>query len=115
MSAQGKLTLRNYRCFNWDNPAILEFGDGFTAFVGSNNSGKSTALRSIYELRNMFEAAFISLQYKQVFKNSAQPLGTSDIAEVANDSDPTRFQFSIEIFNSARPHGEGNLLAIEVL
>ena len=37
MSVQGKLTLRNYRCFSWENPAVLEFGDGFTAFVGSNN------------------------------------------------------------------------------
>jgi predicted ATP-dependent endonuclease of OLD family len=56
VSAKGKLTLQNYRCFDWDHPAILEFGEGFTAFVGSNNSGKSTALRSIYELRNMFNS-----------------------------------------------------------
>jgi len=54
MSAHGKLTLRNYRCFGWDNPAVLEFGDGFTVFVSSNNSGKSAALKAVYELRDMF-------------------------------------------------------------
>jgi len=115
MSTQGKLTLRNYRCFNWNNPAILEFGDGFTAFVGPNNSGKSTALRSVYELRIIFQYLFHTLSPQQNFRASAQPLGTSDVAELANDSDPTRFQFSIEIADSARPKGGGILLAIEIL
>lgn len=115
MSAQGKLRLRNYRCFDWDHPAVLEFGDGFTAFVGSNNSGKSAALRSIYELRNIFQSLFTPLMANQNFQWGAQPLGVSDIAEIANDSDPTRFQFSIEISDSARPKVEGQLLAIEIL
>lgn len=115
MSLQGKLTLRNYRCFDWEHPAILEFGDGFTAFVGSNNSGKSTALRSIYELRNIFQVAFQALSANQNFRYSSQPLGTSDVAEIANDSDPTRFQFSVAIPDSSRPKIETQLLAIEVL
>lgn len=115
MSIQGKLTLRNYRCFDWKHPAILEFGDGFTAFVGSNNSGKSTALRSIYELRNIFYHALSSLNANASFRLTVQPLGISDIAEIANDSDPTRFQFSIAISDSARPKIEGQLLATEIL
>jgi len=115
MSAEGKLTLRNYRCFDWNNPATLEFGDGFTAFVGSNNSGKSTVLRSSYELRNMFQSIFAVVHPNHAFRLNIQPLGTSDIAEIANDSDPTRFQFSIEIADSARPKSEGQLLAIEML
>lgn len=115
MSAYGTLTLRNYRCFDWNNPATLEFGDGFTAFVGSNNSGKSTALRSIFELRNMFQAAFNSLHANQSFRYSTQPLGISDVAEIANDSDPTRFQFSIAITDSARPKSEAQSLAIAIL
>lgn len=115
MSALGKLTLRNYRCFDWDHPAVLEFGDGFTAFVGSNNSGKSAALRSVYELRNIFQAAFATLTADQNFRVSSQPLGISDIAELANDGDPTRFQFSIEISDTSRPKVDGQLLAIEIL
>lgn len=93
MSVQGKLTLRNYRCFDWDNPAILEFGNGFTAFVGANNSGKSAALRAVYELRSLFA----SLTHIPQNPNLFQPLGTTDIAELSNDGDPGRFQCEIEI------------------
>jgi len=97
MSAHGKLTLRNYRCFGWDNPAVLEFGDGFTAFVGSNNSGKSAALKAVYELRDMFPYFFNTLLPQNQFQVVVQPKGIADRAELANDNDPTRFQFTIEI------------------
>jgi energy-coupling factor transporter ATP-binding protein EcfA2 len=112
MAVQGKLTLRNYRCFNWDNPAILEFGDGFTAFVGANNSGKSAALRSIYELRNMFQHIF-SVVLPQ-FQVGVQPIGISDIAEVANDSDPSRFQLEIEITESLLPTDNTYFIATHI-
>lgn len=115
MTAKGKLTLRNYRCFNWENPAVLEFGEGFTAFVGPNNSGKSTALRSIYELRNMFTIIHSLVVPGNNFHSATQPLGTSDPAESANDNDPTRFQFSIEITENIRPKIDGHFLAIEIL
>lgn len=98
MSIQGKVTLRNYRCFDWNNPATLEFGDGFTAYVGPNNSGKSTALRAIYELRNLF-GSLIQLAQSQNF----QPQGITDTAELSNDSDPTRFQCEIELVDYQRP------------
>ena len=115
MSMQGKLTLRNYRCFDWDNPAVLEFGDGFTAFVGSNNSGKSTALRSIYELRSMLQAVSNICRPGNGFRWGCQPLGTSDIAEVANDGDPTRFQFSIELVDFASIKPDGQWHAAEII
>jgi hypothetical protein len=38
MGTQGKLALRNYCCFDWEHPDVLEFGDELTAFVGSNNA-----------------------------------------------------------------------------
>lgn len=97
MSIHGRLILRNYRCFNWDNPAILEFGNGFTAYVGSNNSGKSAALRSIYELRNIFGSINQVLNPSSNLQCDANPLGIQDNAEIANDSDPEKFQFTIEI------------------
>lgn len=99
MSVQGKLTLRNYRCFDWNNPAVLEFGNGFAAFVGANNSGKSTALRAVYELRNLFA----NLAGIPQNLHSFQPLGTTDIAELSNDSDPSRFQCEIEIVGYQHP------------
>lgn len=115
MSSLGKLTLRNYRCFDWSHPAVIEFGDGFTAYVGTNNSGKSTALRSIYELRLIFGGAFLCLVPKQNYQQNLSVLGVSDVAEVANDNDPTRFQFDIEISGDARSINSTDLLAIGVL
>jgi predicted ATP-dependent endonuclease of OLD family len=49
-----ELTLKNYRCFADRYPAKVVIDDGFTAFVGVNNAGKSTLLRFLYELRHFF-------------------------------------------------------------
>ena len=50
-----ELHLRNYRCFG-DAPVSIRIADGFTALVGTNNSGKSSLLRAPYELRGLFNA-----------------------------------------------------------
>ncbi|MFC1440153.1 AAA family ATPase [Streptacidiphilus sp. N1-10] len=42
--------IKNYRCFG-DEPTIFRVRDGFTALVGTNNSGKSSLLRFLYEIR----------------------------------------------------------------
>ena len=49
-----ELELKNYRCFSDNAPARFVVRDGFTAFVGPNNAGKSTALRFFYEFRQLF-------------------------------------------------------------
>lgn len=46
------LTLKNYRCFTDEHPLRIDIAQGFTSFVGPNNSGKSSALRVFYELRH---------------------------------------------------------------
>ncbi len=48
------VTIKNYRCFSDSKPARIIIRDGFTAFVGTNNSGKSTVLKLFFELRNIF-------------------------------------------------------------
>jgi ABC-type cobalamin/Fe3+-siderophores transport system ATPase subunit len=48
------IKLYNYRCFDDKNPGVLEIRPGFSAFVGTNNSGKSTLLRAIRELTQLF-------------------------------------------------------------
>ena len=48
-----ELRLRNYRCFG-DEPVRIRIKDGFTALVGTNNSGKSSLRRILYELRQLF-------------------------------------------------------------
>jgi len=45
------LTIKNFRCFEDTSPVVVEIGDGFTALVGQNNSGKSSFLRLFFELR----------------------------------------------------------------
>ncbi|RRQ21916.1 hypothetical protein D6C00_08120 [Thiohalobacter thiocyanaticus] len=48
------LTLKNFRCFDDSDPVHFDVKSGVTAFVGPNNSGKSSILRMFYELRNAF-------------------------------------------------------------
>ena len=48
------LTVKNYRCFPDNKPVHISMRNGFTAFVGVNNSGKSSLLRMFCELRNLF-------------------------------------------------------------
>lgn len=48
------LTIKNYRCFSDTKPARISFRKGFTAFVGANNSGKSSLLKLPYEFRRFF-------------------------------------------------------------
>ena len=50
-----ELTLKNYRCFADAAPARFALRPGATAFVGPNNSGKSTVLRLFLELRHLFQ------------------------------------------------------------
>lgn len=50
-----EITIKNYRCFPDTQPAKIRIKDGFTAFVGINNSGKSSLLKFFYEFRNLFE------------------------------------------------------------
>ncbi len=49
-----QLTVKNYRCFSDNKPVHISMRNGFTAFVGVNNSGKSSLLKMFYELRNLF-------------------------------------------------------------
>lgn len=49
------ITIKNYRCFTDDTPFKFKLRNGFTAFVGPNNSGKSTSLKFFYELRQLWE------------------------------------------------------------
>lgn len=100
--ARAKITLRNFRSFDWKNPIELEFGDGFTALVGPNNSGKSSILKSIYELRHLFVAltnyihSSTSTPFTQFDVNF---LGISDPTELANNIDPKKFHIKIESTN----------------
>jgi predicted ATPase len=49
-----RITIKNYRGFTDEEPATFEIGEGFTAFLGKNNAGKSSAKLLFYELRPLF-------------------------------------------------------------
>lgn len=49
-----KIKLINYRCFHESHPLEFELNDGFTSFIGVNNSGKSSILKFFYEFRELF-------------------------------------------------------------
>ncbi|WP_321847883.1 ATP-dependent nuclease [Burkholderia diffusa] len=95
------VSLRNFRCFDWKNPAVLEFHHGLTALIGPNNAGKSAALRSIYELRSVWLSIFACLMPQSQYTARAEPIGVSDITELANSHDPTRIEISISLTNSS--------------
>src|SRR6267142_572545 len=52
-----RLTVKNYRCFPAQRPARLTLRPGFTSLIGVNNAGKSTLLKLMYELRDVFNQA----------------------------------------------------------
>ena len=52
-----RLILRDYRCFRREQPAVIDIVDGFTAYVGPNNAGKSSILKALYEHRPLFSMA----------------------------------------------------------
>jgi predicted ATPase len=49
-----EITIKNYRCFPDSSPIRLRLGNGFIAFIGVNNTGKSSLVRFFYEFRNLF-------------------------------------------------------------
>jgi ABC-type multidrug transport system ATPase subunit len=53
-SSRYTFRLSNYRCFAASHPAEFTIGDGITAFVGKNNSGKSAILKFFHDLRVLF-------------------------------------------------------------
>ena len=100
----GEIRLRNFRCFDWDQPATIEFRDGFTALIGPNNSGKSTALRAIFELRPLFELLPVIITEPLDRSRHVGLSSETDPAAFANSRDSSRFHVTLcsEIASSKR-------------
>lgn len=58
-----QIQLKNYRCFPDETASEFVLRPGITAFIGPNNSGKSSILRFFYELRPIF----LSLRQNEVW------------------------------------------------
>ncbi len=75
-----RLTVKNYRCFTDEKPLSLELGEGFTAFIGPNNSGKSSALKFFYDFRHLWNS-FHSNVILNSIQNSPVSIGGGTIQE----------------------------------
>lgn len=67
---QIEITLKNYRCFQDCKPARIVLSKGFVAFIGVNNSGKSSLLKFFYEFRLLF--AGLSSTWQNIFQEQLQ-------------------------------------------
>ena len=98
-----KIILKNYRCFSDDNPLVLDIGPHFTALVGPNNSGKSSFLKMLFELRNLWDS--ILSEYHGIFttdwSTSITYNGVSDTQEIFTNSNNRPLSIEIEIADPA--------------
>ncbi len=96
---KAEFTIKNYRCFEDRQPLRFTLGDGFTAFVGPNNSGKSSILKYFHEFRNLW--GIISTptgNLQSLAAGQAQglgPIGVIDQFEIFCDYNPR--ELSVEV------------------
>src|SRR5437016_3247082 len=96
------ITIKNYRCFPDSNPARISVRKDFTAFIGPNNSGKSSLLKFFFEFRQLLSqisrptGEFLGVLRGGTAAFSLQ--GIADLAEIfANASERSlviEFEFS---------------------
>jgi predicted ATPase len=115
-----RLTIKNYRTFSDSHPAVVEIGPGFTAFLGPNNSGKSSLKLLFYEIRQLFEQ--LTQNNPQINPNAYSALftgagasvnyqGITDTAELFNNNSNSRpIQIEIEILSPHARSPENNSL-----
>lgn len=75
-----RLTIKNFRCFSDENPVVMEIAPGYTAFIGPNNSGKSSILRLFFELRYLW-GHLIDSALHNIIMNPIIGLGTGTIQD----------------------------------
>lgn len=102
-----EITIKNYRCFTDEHPAVFELDECFTAIIGPNNSGKSSLLRMFYELRPLWSSLSAVSQIGSLWNQNDQLIfragpalqtqGIDDYEEVFSDSNrralTLRFKF----------------------
>lgn len=99
---QIEIILKNYRCSPDSKPAHITIQKGFTAFVGINNSGKSSLLKFFYELRSLFRIlTSTSNSLLEALQSKPQAFAIapsiSDNAEVFCDTNTRDLQIRIRI------------------
>ncbi len=109
-----KFTIKNYRCFSDQNPAILEIRNGITSFVGINNAGKSTVLKFFYEFRDLFKQLenpghiAAAINSSQHFRKAEE---TTDIAEIFHNANNRGIEIFMEILEKNALFASGEIMS----
>jgi len=115
---QVEITIKNYRCFPDTNPLRFEIREGFTAFVGVNNSGKSSILRFFYEFRGLFQILGDKHQFIALLRGSqlGLPLARSvkDVRELFSNSNERDLNIEIRFPAASSPHPQPSSIFITV-
>lgn len=108
------LVLKNYRCFDDSNPARIEIRPGFTAFVGPNNSGKSSLLRFFYENRQLFGDLSGAQNIAGLLRGSrgAGVIGVNDPLEIFSRNNERDISISFEFPEATTPN---SIKSIEII
>ncbi|MBZ5648756.1 MAG: AAA family ATPase [Acidobacteriia bacterium] len=89
------LRISNYRCFSSRKPLDIRLDAGFKAYVGLNNSGKSTILKFFHDFRHIFSLFAINTdEFRSALVGNElafpQPAAVLDLEEIffnENDED----------------------------
>ena len=105
-------TIKNYRCFPDSRPARLTVRPGFTAFVGTNNAGKSSLLRFFYEFRGLFRTLSNPNILVRLFRGESSSFNPAtsmrDLADLFCDSNGRDLTIELELFMHGVP-GRGRV------
>jgi ABC-type cobalamin/Fe3+-siderophores transport system ATPase subunit len=119
IAMQVEITIKNYGCFPDTNPLHIEIKEGFTAFVGVNNSGKSSILRFFYEFRGLFQIMRDPNQFLGLLRGAhiGFPLAQSvkDIRELFSDSNDRDLSIEFKFPAASSPHPQPSSICITVL
>jgi hypothetical protein len=110
-----RLTIKNYRGFSDQTPACVEVGEGLTALLGPNNAGKSSLKLFIYEMRALFDVLRRGpARSPQIIGGSPIGVGgypgTSDVAEIFNNSNDRDLTFEIEVVDPTLRPGSSHTI-----
>lgn len=99
-------------------PLRFEVKEGFTAFVGVNNSGKSSILKFLYEFRNLFQIFNNPNRLWQLLRGNPQdfslPQSVKDTRELFSDSNGRDLTIELKFTAVSPSHPQPSSLSLKV-